>query len=108
MEPGRFKVAIPDINDFGGRIIRRIDRKMAAIEMDEYTASDEIKLLNGILDALRKLQALREGGPDERAGSEIGKYAQTFDLAARRRANHAGTGVDSQRADYDPDAPDSA
>lgn len=87
-----------DANDFGGWIVQRLYRMRQAISLDDYTATDEIKLLRGIVACLRELQAFRESGRDEHSGSEIRKYSTAF----------AGRGHDAARsraADQRAEAP---
>ena len=84
-------ISMIERNDFGSRILARYDKKMCAIELDDYTAEVEVKIINGILDGLLKLEKLTQGEKDERAGSEIEKYRPAFD----RR----GDGVHSGAAD---------
>jgi len=74
-------------NDFGNRILKRIDRKLQTLESDEWSGLEELRMINLMLDALGKLYKFSESDNDGRAGSEIGKYSD----ALRRRADN---GVD--------------
>ena len=67
-----------DANDFGNRIIRRLDKKLSAIELDDYSAEQEVKLLNGILDGLLRLEKLTRDNKNDDAGREIARYSDAF------------------------------